>query len=187
MAANDSTSADRSTAGKKAAATRARKTTQTQAKKTQTQAQKTAEAAEDQARLDLNYVQDLVERAALTYVGAVLTARDRLEQGYEYLSSTYGDTDSVQKQLKKFERRGSTGRNRFERQLKKSRTRVERELRQRRNQVQREAKSARRDVEKQVKAVRKDVEKQVKPITDQFETVTSQVEKVVNRTPSSVA
>src|SRR5436189_10422 len=137
----------RSTAAKRAAGTRAQnrteKTTRTQARRTtrgaQRSAQRTATTAERQATTQANQVQDLVERAALTYVGAALTARDRVVQGYDYLRKTYGDGDSVQRQLKKFERRGSTGRNRFERQLKRSRTRVERELRQRRNQVRREA------------------------------------------------
>jgi hypothetical protein len=167
----------RSTAAKKAAGTRAqnqaRKSARTQARRTQrTVSQKTSAAttaAEREATQDANQVQDLLERAALTYVGAALTARDRVAQGYEYLRKTYGDTDSVARQLKRFERRGTTGRNRFERQLKKSRTRVERELRQRSNQVQREVKATRRDVGKQV----------VKPLQAQFDLVSAQVENAV--------
>jgi hypothetical protein len=166
----------RSTAAKKAAGTRAqnqtRKAARTQARRTTRSAQRTATrataTAEREATQDANQVQDLFERAALTYVGAALTASDRVAQGYEYLRKTYGDTDSVTRQLKKFERRGTTGRNRFERQLKKNRTRVERELRTRRRQVQRE-----------VKAVSRDVQKQVKPLQSQVDLVSAQVENAV--------
>ena len=101
-------------------------------------------------------------------MGAILTARDRVAQGVEYVGKTYGDTTSVQRQLKKFERRGNTGVNRAERQIKKTRTRVERELRQRRNQVKREAKS-----------VRRDAEKQLKPLQAQVDLVSAQVENAV--------
>ena len=167
----------RSTAAKKGAGTRAqnqtRKAARTQARRTTRSAQRTATrataTAEREATQDANQVQELFERAALTYVGAALTASDRVAQGYEYLRKTYGDTDSVTRQLKKFERRGTTGRNRFERQLKKNRTRVERELRQRRNQVQREVKATRRDVGKQV----------VKPLQAQVDLVSAQVENAV--------
>src|SRR4051795_1219354 len=64
-------------------------------------------------------VQDLVERVALTYVGAILAARDRVAEGYAFLTETYGDAESVERQLKRFERRGTAGRNRFERELKR--------------------------------------------------------------------
>src|SRR6187401_2197439 len=113
----------RSTAAKKAAGTRARnqaaKSTRTQARRTSRTARRTttraASTAEQQAQRQTNQVQELVERAALTYVGAALTAGDRVAQGYDYLRKTYGDTESVTRQLKRFERRGTTGRNRFER------------------------------------------------------------------------
>ena len=124
----------RSTTAKRAAGTRARNsaksTARTQARRTTRTAQRnvksTANTAEREAQGTLDQVEDIVEKAALTYVGAVLTARDRVAQGIEYVGKTYGDTTSVQRQLKKFERRGNTGVNRAERQIKKTRTRVER-------------------------------------------------------------
>ena len=96
-------------------------------------------------------------------------ARDRVAQATEYLRKTYGDADSVTRQLKKFERRGTTGRNRFERQLKKNRTRVERELRtapppgRARGQAR----------------VSRDVQKQVKQLQSQVDLVSAQVENAV--------
>src|SRR5215212_6464469 len=185
----------RSTAAKRAAGTRAQnrtqKTTRTQARRTtrtaQRSTQRTAATAERQATTQANQVQDLVERAALTYVGAALTARDRVVQGYDYLRKTYGDPDSVQRQLKKFERRGTTGRNRFERQLKRSRTRVERELRQRRNQVRREATAARRDVTRQLKPLQAQVDLVSAQVENAVQTGVTEAQKAVERvvTPAS--
>jgi hypothetical protein len=158
----------RSTSAKKGQATRARAATRTQARTTKRSAQRTAATAERQAENRLDQVTGLAGRLTLTGVGAALTARDRVTQGYEYLRSTYGDGDSVQRQLKKFEKRGVTGRSRVERRVKRTRTSVERELRQRRVQVTREAKQARRNVERQVK-----------PLTSQFDLVSAQLENVV--------
>jgi hypothetical protein len=151
----------RSTAAKKAAGTRAqnqaRKSARTQARRTTRSAQRSAATAERQATRQANQAENVFERGALIYVGAALTARDRVVQGYEYLLKTYGDSDSVTRQIKKFERRGTTGRNRFERQVKRTRTQFERELRQRRNQVR----------------------KQVKPLAAQADLVSAQVENAV--------
>ena len=74
-------------------------------------------------------------------VGAALTARDAvLEAVSPYLAgrdSAERELEKVGKRvqtsLKRFERRGSTARNRALREVKRTRTRVERELRQRRN------------------------------------------------------
>jgi len=143
----------RSTAAKKAAGTRAqnqtRKAARTQARRTTRSAQRTATrataTAEREVTQDANQVQDLFERAALTYVGAALTASDRVAQGYDYLRKTYGDTDSVTRQLKKFERRGTRARKDIEREVKKARTRLERTLRQNRRRAERQVTTYRKD------------------------------------------
>src|SRR5207248_2515740 len=73
----------------------------------------------------------------------------------------YFTRDTVQRQverdLRRFERRGTTARNRVERELKKTRTRVERELRQRRNRVQRVVRRNRTRVEREVRRNRRRV------------------------------
>jgi hypothetical protein len=75
---------------------------------------------------------DYAERAVLIPVGAALIARDRVVSSVSDTVSTYSSSTKTQAQLKRFERRGVTARNRLEREVRKARVRVERELRQRR-------------------------------------------------------
>jgi hypothetical protein len=79
---------------------------------------------------------DYAERAVLIPVGAALIARDRVVNSVSDTISTYSSTSKTQAQLKKFERRGATARNRLEREVRKARVRVERELRQRRRSIE---------------------------------------------------
>ena len=92
-------------------------------------------------------------------VGAALDARDAVVDAVKpYVEGR----ESAEKELKKvqqarapackkFERRGSTARNRAVREVKRTRTRVERELRQRRTKAVRTVKQNRREAENQVK------------------------------------
>jgi hypothetical protein len=79
---------------------------------------------------------DYAERAVLIPVGAALIARDRVVTSVSDTISTYSSSSKTQAQLKKFERRGATARNRLEREVRKARVRVERELRQRRRTIE---------------------------------------------------
>ena len=81
-------------------------------------------------------VGDYAERAVLIPVGAALIARDRVVTSVSDTISTYSSTSKTQAQLKRFERRGATARNRLEREVRKARVRVERELRQRRRTIE---------------------------------------------------
>ena len=81
-------------------------------------------------------VQTLAERALLVQVGAGLVVRDNLVSTVTGLRNKYSTRASVERELKRYERRGNTARNRFERQVRRARTQIERELRQRRNQAQ---------------------------------------------------
>jgi hypothetical protein len=81
-------------------------------------------------------VGDYAERAVLIPVGAALIARDRVVTTVSDTISTYSSTTKTQAQLKRFERRGATARNRLEREVRKARVRVERELRQRRRVIE---------------------------------------------------
>ncbi len=76
------------------------------------------------------------ERALLIPVGAALIARDRVLESVTDTVSTYASTSKTQAQLRRFERRGATARNRLEREVRKTRVRVERQLRQRRRKIQ---------------------------------------------------
>jgi len=76
------------------------------------------------------------ERAVLIPVGAALMARDRVVSTVSDTISNYSSTSKAQAQLRRFERRGTTARNRLEREVRKTRVRVERELRQRRREIE---------------------------------------------------
>jgi hypothetical protein len=80
---------------------------------------------------------EYAERAVLIPVGVALTARDRVLSGVSDTISNYSSGARAQAQLRRFERRGATARNRLEREVRKTRVRVERQLRQRRREIER--------------------------------------------------
>jgi len=81
-------------------------------------------------------VTSYAERAILIPVGAALIARDRVASSVNDALSSYSSTSKAQAQLRKFERRGNTARNRLEREVRKARVRFERQLRQRRRELE---------------------------------------------------
>ena len=115
---------------KRAKATRARAASQTRAAVRQ---------ADTATRLTLsersNLLGDYAERAVLIPVGAALTARDRVVSSVNGTIARYSTPAKAQAQLRRFERRGATARNRLEREVRKARVRVERQLRQRRREI----------------------------------------------------
>jgi hypothetical protein len=109
----------------------------------------TREAAEAQvraARTTAAQGRNVAERAALVYVGATLEARDRVLDLAGGLVSRYGTRAAaereVNKDIRRFERRGTTARNQLERDVKKARTRLERAVRTRRREVSNRAQDA---------------------------------------------
>jgi hypothetical protein len=80
---------------------------------------------------------DYAERAVLIPVGVALTARDRVVSNVNDAISSYSTPAKAQAQLRRFERRGATARNRLEREVRKARVRFERQLRQRRRVFER--------------------------------------------------
>ncbi len=96
---------------------------------------------------------DYAERAVLIPVGAALIARDRVVSSVNDTISSYSSTTKAQAQLRRFERRGVTARNRLEREVRKARVRVERELRQRRREIEKTV----NDLEERRDAVAKNV------------------------------
>ncbi|HEY6886726.1 MAG TPA: hypothetical protein VI300_03065 [Solirubrobacter sp.] len=95
------------------------------------------------ARTTAEQGKSLVERAALTYVGATLEARDRVIDAATTVTDTFGTRAKAERELKKlqarYERRGTTSRNQLERDVKKTRTRLERVVRRNRNAVEKDA------------------------------------------------
>ena len=106
-----------------------------------------AQANARAARITAEQGSSLAERAALSYVGATLEARDRVIETATSLADTFGSRKAAERELKKlqsrYERRGVKARNQLERDVKKARTRLERVVRRNRNAVERDA--ARRD------------------------------------------
>ena len=84
---------------------------------------------------------NVAERTALVYVGATLEARDRVVGLAGEFVNRFGSRASAErevgKDIRRFERRGTTARNQLERDVKKARTRLERELRTRRRDAER--------------------------------------------------
>jgi hypothetical protein len=122
-----------------------------------------------QPKTAVGQAQELAERAVLVPVGASLLVRDNLVSTVKGLATTYSSRANLERELKRYERRGATARNRFERQVRKSRTKFERELRQRRTRVERTVKQNRRRFEREVRSVRKDLEKQSGQLTARVE------------------
>lgn len=113
-----------------------------------------------QPKTTAEQVQVYAQRAVLVPVGASLLARDNLVSTVTGLVSKYSTRSAFERELKRYERRGTTARNRFERQIRRSRTRFERQLRQRRSLVERTIRTNRRRVEREVRLVRRDLGKQ---------------------------
>jgi hypothetical protein len=126
-----------------------------------------------QPRTPVAQAQQIAERAFLVPVGASLLARDNLVTTVRGLATKYRTRTGLEREIKRFERRGATARNRFERQVRRTRTKFERELRQRRNRVERTVKQNRRRIEREVRSVGKDIGRQ-------SGTLTSRVEKLVS-------
>jgi hypothetical protein len=126
-----------------------------------------------QPKTPVAQAQEFAERIVLVPVGASLLARDNLVSSVKGLATKYRTRAGLERELKRYERRGATARNRLERQVRKTRTRFERQLRQRRTRVERSVKQNRRSLERQVRSVRKDLEKQ-------SEIVGSRIEKLVS-------
>jgi hypothetical protein len=129
----------RSTSARKTSKPTSAQAKATQAKAARTRALHEGESAVKQAqtatRETAGALGDYAERAVLIQLGAALTARDRVVESVSDTLSTYSSTSKAQAQLRRFERRGTTARNRVEREVRKARVRVERELRERRRRL----------------------------------------------------
>jgi hypothetical protein len=147
----------RSTARKSPSAATARRQRTIARNETRDAAQAQAKAAKTTAAQGRN----VAERAALVYVGATLEARDRIVGLAGELVSRFGSRASAErevgKDIRRFERRGTTARNQLERDVKKARTRLERQLRTRRRDAERILRDNQRAVGRRVDAAKERV------------------------------
>lgn len=127
------------------------------------------------------------ERALLIPVGAALVARDSVVEVARPFTTRTGAEEELSRlqtqvtaQLKSFERRGASGRNRLRREVKRTRTRLERQLRQRRSQVTRLVRRNRRSVRTQVKAARRDFERRANGLQTSAEDLVQRVQEQVS-------
>ena len=102
----------------------------------------------------------MAERAVLVPVGASLLVRDNLVSTAKGFATKYRTRTGLEREIKRYERRGASARNRFERQVRRTRTKFERELRQRRTRLERGVKQSSKRVEREVQTVRRDIGKQ---------------------------
>jgi len=130
---------------RKTTATKATTAGSTQAKSTHAKGARTraihqtesaARQAQTATRETVGVFGEYAERALLIPVGVALTARDKVVSGVSDTISTYSTSAKAQAQLRRFERRGATARNRLEREVRKARVRVEREVRLRRREIE---------------------------------------------------
>jgi len=154
--AGRSTGTSRSTAAAKSPSrSTARRTRTTAARETRDAAQANARAATVTAKQGRN----VAERAALVYVGATLTMRDRAVALVEDLRTQMEDLRTVttregaEKRIAGYERRGTQARTQLERDVRKARTRVERQLTTRRRDAERFVRRAERTAERRPNVV----------------------------------
>lgn len=169
MATNSSPS-ERKPAGTRSASTRRTSAPRKSAASTTTSTQ---------PKTPVGQAQELAERVVLVPVGASLLARDNLVSSVKGLATKYSTRANLERELRRYERRGATARNRFERQVRKTRTRFERELRQRRSRVERTVKHNRRSLERQVRLVRRDFEKQSGVVGSRLEKLVAEAQDLL--------
>jgi len=178
MATTTTPQRTRSNAAKQGAATK-----RAAARRRSATAKRAAATRQINSRTPIKQAQDTAERAVLIPVGAALVARDAVVETVTGAVRPYRSRETAQRQLerdiKRFERRGTTARNRTERELKKARTRVERELRQRRTRVERVVKHNRTRVQRETKSLRRDVESQVKLASSRVDEAVATGQKAV--------
>jgi hypothetical protein len=147
----------RSTAAKKAAATRARNKA-TEASKRSTAAKKAAATRREAQRTPVERYVDYAGRVVTIQVGAALTARDSVASTVGGLATRYSSIDKVEQELRARRRRVERDLRTFERRGTTVRNRLERDLRSRRRQVERDLRGVRRDAGAQADLVGSRVE-----------------------------
>ena len=116
-----------------------------------------------------------------------LTATDRLSELTREYTSPQTAQGRLERDIKRFERRGTTARNKVDRELKKTRTRVERELRRRGTRVQRVVDGSRNRVGRQGKAAQNQVSAQVDLVSARVDDAVTTGQKVVSQASDRVA
>jgi hypothetical protein len=142
-------------------------------------ARASASATSTQPMTSVEHVQQIAERVILVPVGAGLVVRDNIVSTVKGLATKYSSVDGIERELKRYEKRGTTARTRLERQVRRRRAKLERELRQRRRSVERAVAQNRKRVEREVTSVRKDVSKRSDFVTGRVEKLVSNAQELI--------
>jgi len=125
-----------------------------------------------------------VERFTLIGLGAALEARDRVvsfaTDWYETFAEPLTTRQGATKQLRKFERRGSTERNRLERRAKSYRTRVQREIRARGREAESFVRRNRVRVEHEAREIERTAEQRQSVVSERVADISHRVETAVH-------
>jgi hypothetical protein len=173
------TTTRRTASTRKSAGTNARSGTGRTRSTTRTRSTRaTTASTQAHARTRVGQVQEIAERAVLVPVGASLLARDNFVSTVKGIATKYRTRANLEREIKRYERRGASARNRFERQVRRTRTKFERELRQRRNRLEKGVKQSSRRVEREVRSVRRDLAKQ--PLGAQVEKLVANAQELIS-------
>lgn len=182
MATSSSSNSGASGARKPATTPRARKPAATRAttrKSPSARKPASATTSSTQPKTRVQQVQQIAERVVLVPVGASLVARESLASSVKGIATKYRTRAGLEREFKRYERRGVTARNRLERQVRKTRTRFERELRQRRTRVERTVKQNRRRLEREVLSARRDFERQSGAVSARLEKLVAEAQELL--------
>ncbi len=163
--------AGRSTAAQSPSKSTGRRHRTIAANETREAAQANVRAAKTTAKQGRN----VAERAALVYGGATLEARDRAVALVTDLRDVTTSRTAAEQRIGKFERRGTTARNRLERNVRKARTRLERELRGRRRDAERLVRRNRSRAERELSSIEREADGRRNLVSEQV----ARVETVV--------
>ena len=111
---------------------------------------------------------------------AYLLAGDNLVSTVKGFASKYSTRSGLEKEFKRYEKRGVTARNRFERNVRRARTRFEREMRQRRSLVEKTMRQNRRRLNRELSSVRRDFEKQSGAVSARVERLVSNAQGLIS-------
>ena len=163
-------------------ATRTRKAAATTRKSMNATARKpvAATTTSTQPKTPVDQVTEIAERVVLVPVGVSLLVRDDIVSTVKGLATKYRTRAGLERELKRYEKRGATARNRFETQVRRQRTKFERDLRQRRTRIEKTVKQNRRRLEREVRQARRDFDKQSSVVTKRVEQLVSDAQGLLN-------
>jgi hypothetical protein len=142
-----------------------------------------AVANSTQPETSVSQVQHLAERVILIPVGAGLVVRDDIVSTVNRLTTRYVTRAGLERELRRYEKRGGRVRARIERDIRRRRTRIERDMRARRKGIERAMRENRRRLDREIRTVRKDLSKRSDILTARVEKLVSDAQELIGSLP----